>query len=444
MSKQIKKYTCKSLDDFGKGIITDNNNTFFVDNLLPGEVADVETVFNYGKVTSARVINLISKSKDRVKPKCKYYSLCGSCSLMHLDYKKQLEYKKGKIKNLIHKFTSVDVKVNDIIPSIDLYYFRNKVQKPLGIENKKPILGYYKESSHKLINIDNCIIESEISNKICKTVLSLIKKYKYSIYNEDTYQGDIRHILIKTSAFYSTCLVTIVTRNENLKGRKEFAKELISYHREIEGVILNINSNKTNVILGPKNISIYGKDYIKDKIGDYVFTISSSSFFQTNSSMVETLYSQAVLLANLEKNDVVLDAYCGTGTIGIYLSSRVKEVIGVESNSSAIKDAINNKRKKNISNIKFVLDDATNYLLNTNKKFDVIILDPPRKGTTKEFISTCLKIKPKKIVYISCDPVTLARDLKYFLSVYRIECVQPVDMFPHSYHVETVVLLTKK
>ena len=443
MSKQINTYTCLSLDDFGKGIIKDNKNTFFVDNLLPGEKAQIETTFNYGKIKSAKVISLITKSKDRVIPKCKYFSLCGGCSLMHLDYKKQLEYKRNKVKNLIHKFTNIDIEVNDTIPSSDIYNFRNKIQKPLGVSKGNPYFGYYQESSHKLIKIDECIIESTLSNKICDTILKLIKKYKYTIYNEDTYIGNIRHILIKTSSFLK-CLVTIVTKDENLKGRKEFAKELISYHPEIEGVVLNINKNKTNVILGQKEIPIYGKDFIKDKIFNYIFTISSSSFYQTNSSMVETLYRKAIELASLSKEDRVLDAYCGTGTIGISLSSKVKEVIGIENNPSAIKDAFFNKKRNNINNINFILDDATNYINSTDKTFDVIILDPPRKGTTKEFVFACKKIKPKKIIYISCDPVTLSRDLKYFLPEYKVEVVQPIDMFPHSYHVETVCLLTLK
>ena len=444
MTKQVSKYKCLSLDDFGKGIIKDNNHTFFVDNLLPSEEAKIETTFNYGKISNAKVIELLNESKYRVKPRCKYFLECGGCSLMHLDYLKQLEYKKDKIKNLIHKFSKVDIKVNDTLPSIDLYNFRNKIQHPLGINKNKIISGFYHEKTHHLINIDNCIIESTISNKIIKTIINLIKKYKYSIYNEDTYTGNIRHILIKTSTHFNEVLVTIVTKDENLKGRKEFAKELISYHSEIVGVVLNINTNKTNVILGQKEIPIYGKNYIKDKIFNYIFTISSSSFYQTNSNMVEVLYKTAIDLANLNKDDIVLDAYCGTGTIGICLSNKVKEVIGVENNISAINDAKFNKKRNNINNINFIHDDATSYLKTTDRKFSCIILDPPRKGTTVDFIKSCKINNPKKIIYISCDPVTLSRDLKYFMPEYEIKVVQPVDMFPHSYHVETVCLLTRK
>ena len=244
MTKQVSKYKCLSLDDFGKGIIKDKNNTFFVDNLLPKEEAEIETTFSYGKISDIKIINLINSSKYRVKPKCKYFNSCGGCSLMHLDYKKQLEYKKDKVKNLLHKFAGIDINVNNTLPSIDLYNFRNKIQHPLGIKKGQVVSGFYHEKSHELISIDNCIIESTLSNKIMNTIIKLIKKYKYSIYNEDTYTGNIRHILIKTSTHFNEALVTIVTKDENLKGRKEFAKELISYHCEIVGVTLNINTNK--------------------------------------------------------------------------------------------------------------------------------------------------------------------------------------------------------
>ena len=444
MTSKILKCKCDTLDDFGRGIVHIDNQTLFVNNLLPGDEANIKTTYKYGKVFSTSIISFLNKSKDRISPPCPYYSKCGGCNLMHLSYEKQLEFKKEKVHNLIKKISHLDLKINDVIPCTDLSGFRTKVQKPFGLINNKVCLGFYKEGTHKIVCIKKCLIEKELSNNICNTFLSLIKKYNYKIYDEDTKTGSLRHLLIKVSSDAKSALVTLVTKENNLKGIKEFAKELIQIHPEIKGFLLNINPRDTNVILGQKEIPVFGLSYIKDKIFDNVFSISSSSFYQTNSRVVETLYSQVIKLASFSPNDIVLDAYCGTGTIGISCSKYVKKVIGVEINKSSINDAIYNTKRNNIQNCSFILDDATNFILKSKDLFDVIILDPPRKGTTKEFIQACLSKKPNKIIYVSCDVATLSRDLALFNKGYEIKEIQPIDMFPHSYHVECIAGLYRK
>lgn len=446
MSKKTFIATCRNLDDYFKGIVDYENKTYFVSNLLVGEKAEIETTYKYGKVSEAKVVKRITNSKDRVKPFCKYYPLCGGCQIQHLSYDKQLEFKKEKVRNLLKKFASLDIKVEDTIKVEDPFYFRNKIQMPIRKDRKtnKAVVGYYKENSHDLIKIDECPIEDKKAKDLIKIILDTLNKFKYSIYDEDKNYGLFRHMLLKISSFYDEVLLTFVVTDLNIKGRKEFAKELVLKCPSIKGVVFNLNTRHTNVILGEKEEVIYGYSHIKDRIFDLDFLISSKSFYQTNSKQIESLYKTAIDLAELEIEDKVLDAYCGTGTIGLSLSKYVKEVTGIEIVKDAIKDANLNIKLNNVKNARFINDDCTSYLMNTNEKYDVIFLDPPRKGSTKEFIQSVFRIKPKKVIYISCDPVTLARDLNIFKKEYVIKKVIPVDMFPYSSHVETVVLLQRK
>ena len=444
MTKKEFDVTCCGLDDYFKGIVRIENNTYFVDDFLPLEKGRILTTYKYGKVDSVKLIKRDTSSIFRVKPICKYYPYCGGCQIQHLSYEKQLEYKKKKVKNLIKKFTSLDIKVEDTIKVENPLHFRNKIQMPIRKDKKnKIIIGYYKENTHDLIDIDNCLIEDKRASEIVKTIKLLLNKYHYSIYDEDKNYGLFRHLLLKLSSAYDEGLLTFVVTDLNIKGRKEFAKEIVSKLPIIKGVVFNLNNRHTNVILGEKEEVIYGYSHIKDKIFDLDFLISSKSFYQTNSKQIETLYKTAIDLACLNKNDVVLDAYCGTGTIGLTLARNVKEVTGVEIVKDAVIDARKNASINNINNATFINTDCTKYLTTCDKKYDVIFLDPPRKGSTVEFINSVFRIKPKKVVYISCDPVTLARDLNLFKKEYQIKKVIPVDMFPYSSHVETVCLLSK-
>lgn len=446
MSRRITKTTCLDLDDFGKGIVRIDDTTCFIDNLLPGEEADIETDFKYGKLAKAKAINRYNDSPDRVHPACKYYPNCGGCQLMHLSYEKQLEYKTKKVKELLHKFAKLDVEVYPCIGLENPTRFRNKVQKPVRFDNKKKKIkaGFYQSGTHNLIGVEDCLMETSLSNKISNLLVSLFEKYHFTPYHEDAQFGLIRHILIKTNTNQDQALVTLIVTRSDIKGIKDFAKELMKKIPQVVGVVLNINTRKTNVILGQKDVPVFGHTKIQDMIFDKKFLISTQSFYQVNSHQIETLYGKAIEFAKLKKTDSLLDAYCGTGTIGLCCADKVKDVLGVEIVADAVHDAILNAKINNLSNAHFIKGDATKFILQSDKHFDVIIMDPPRKGSTPEFINAVKRIAPERVVYVSCDPVTLARDLALFKDTYQIEKVQPVDMFPNSMHVETVVLLVCK
>ena len=446
MSRRITKTTCLDLDDFGKGIVRIDDTTCFFDNLLPGEEADIETDFKYGKLAKAKAINRYNDSPDRIHPECKYYPNCGGCQLMHLSYEKQLEYKTKKVKELLHKFAKLDVEVYPCIGLENPTRFRNKVQKPVRFDNKKKKIkaGFYQSGTHNLIGVEDCLMETPLSNKISNLLVSLFEKYHFTPYHEDAQFGLIRHILIKTNTNQDQALVTLIVTRSDIKGIKDFAKELMKKIPQVVGVVLNINTRKTNVILGEKDVPVFGHTKIQDMIFDKKFLISTQSFYQVNSHQIETLYGKAIEFAQLKKTDSLLDAYCGTGTIGLCCADKVKDVLGVEIVADAVHDAILNAKINNLTNAHFIKGDATKFILQSDKHFDVIIMDPPRKGSTPEFINAVKRIAPERVVYVSCDPVTLARDLALFKDTYQIEKVQPVDMFPNSMHVETVCLLTKK
>lgn len=444
-SKRTYTVECIALDDFGRGLCHVDGLTVFVDNLLPGEKAIIETIFSNGRLKSTKLIKLLTKSESRIKPLCKFYNRCGSCNLQHLTYSKQLEYKREKVKNLLHKFAKIDIKVEDTIGLDNPREFRNKVQIPCVNKNNKIIAGYYKQNSHELIEIDNCFIESKIANEIVKKTISVLNDFKIPAYDTDKHTGIIRHILVKVSEIYKQALVVLVTAKEEIYGLKNIVKRIKDSDSRIVSITQNINTTKTNVILGQKTKILFGTGKICDRLCGLDFLISTRSFYQTNLKMTEQLYNTALKLAEINKNDIVLDAYCGTGSIGLIASKSAKSVIGVEAETSAIKDAIANAKINKINNIEFINQDCTEYINKIAKKnqFDIVILDPPRAGTTKDFIDSVQKIKPKKIIYISCDPVTLARDLKLFDS-YTINKVQPIDMFPFTFHIETICSLSLK
>lgn len=446
MTKRKISAKCVDLDDFGRGIIKFEGHAYFIDDFLPDEEAIIETIYEYGKIVDDYIIKRLKDSPYRVKPICKYYPDCGGCQLMHLAYPQQLLYKSKKVKYLLHKFAHLDV---DVLPTIGLdnpTRFRNKVQKPIGMDykNNVPVAGFYRNGTHELIPVDDCLMETELSSKITDKVLDLMVKYDYYPFDEDEMTGLVRHLLIKTSSFYNTALVTLVVTDPEVKSAKDFAKDLMDAIPEVKGVVFNLNYRHTNVILGEKNIPILGETHIADKIFDKEFLISTKSFYQTNPKQIETLYGTAIKLAGLKKTDTVLDAYCGTGTIGLSLADKVKKVVGVEIEPEAIEDANKNAQLNKIANATLIEGDCTEYLNDTKENFDVIIMDPPRKGSTPDFLNAVKRIKPRTLVYISCDPVTLSRDIGLISDTYEIKTVQPVDMFPNTMHVETVVSMSKR
>ncbi len=367
---------------------------------------------------------------------CKHYKKCGGCQL-DMPYEEQLEYKM----RLEHKLLSQFGKIEPIIGMYYPYHYRNKVQAAFGYDKRagKIISGVYQSGSHKIVSVDSCNIEDKKADEIIVTIRKLCKDFKFIP----------RHVLVKRGFSTNQIMVVIVTGTPILPAKNNFIKALLSAHPEITTIIHNINPYETNLVLGDRENVLYGKGYIEDELLGCTFRISAKSFYQINPSQTEKLYKTAIEYAGFTGNESALDAYCGTGTIGIIAARNgAKNVIGVELEKSAVRDAISNAKRNKIDNIYFYNADATNFInemAKSGEHLDVVLMDPPRAGSTEEFLDAVATLAPERVVYISCNPETLARDLLYFTSTtsYKVEKIQPVDMFPHTAHVETVVLLSK-
>jgi 23S rRNA (uracil1939-C5)-methyltransferase len=447
---EIKPFVGKCIDlSFeGKGVVKTLYGVCFVDGLFPSEEAYIQ--INYKRAGSffGKVTKLNKKSPDRIQPRCGVCTACGGCQFQQLAYPAQLEYKTNKVKDAFRRHLKKDFNVLPCIGMDDPYNYRNKIQVPIGRDPHGHIVtGFYRSGTHKIVPIDECHIEDKRAGVILKEIKSLIKQFRYEPYNEDTRTGIFRHILIRTSYHYDEIMVTLVTNADEFKGKNNFVKELIKRVPSIKTVVQNINTRDTNVILGEKERILYGSGTIKDSILGVDFIISSKSFFQVNPIQVEQLYSKAIDAAKLSKDDVVFDAYCGIGTISLIASKQCKSVLGVEIVNEAIKDAVKNAKLNKIENAKFICGDAgetLEKLANEDTHFDCVFVDPPRKGLDEKFINSLLRVKPKKLVYVSCDPETLARDINILSKEYKINSIQPVDMFPFTFHVETIVGLALK
>ena len=447
-NKEVITGTCVDLSSEGKGIIKDDGRVIFVDGLFIGEKAEIETQYTRAGVYFGKVKTLIEKSKDRISPKCNVCTACGGCQFQQLSYSAQLAYKTNKVKNDLEHIANIKCDVNPCIGMENPYNYRNKIQIPVGLNRYRQIVtGFYKAMTHEIIPIEKCYIEDERASSIIKDIKRLMPDFDLRPYNEDTGEGELRHILVRTSLNRKEIMVVLVMNCYTFAGRNNFAKALVKLHPEITTIVQNINIRQTNVILGNKEEVIYGPGFIKDVLCGLIFKISSKSFYQINPSQCEKLYNLAIENAHLSKTDVVLDAYSGIGTIGLIAAKSVKEVISVEIIEDATRDAVTNARVNDVKNIRFINGDAGNYLLKAkenNQKLDVIFMDPPRTGSTERFLDAVLEILPKKIIYISCDPSTLSRDIKILSNKYSVAYVQPVDMFPQTFHVETIVLLCLK
>ena len=445
MKNNIIKGKCVDISSEGKGVIKTVYGVIFVDALLLGEEAEIEVTYARKGVAYGKIVKLLTKSPDRIQPLCPVSTSCGGCVFQNATYEYELRYKKHKVEETLKRIGHLEnIKVNDVLGMDDPSHYRNKIQVPFGKENKHVIYGFYKSNTHKIIPIKECNIEDKKAGPILKEIATLMEEFHIDPYNEDYRTGIIRHVLIRTSISTGEIMVVFVSNVDTFPGRNNFIKELVSRCPQISTIIFNVNKRDTNVILGESEKTLYGKGFITDEILGLKFNISSKSFFQVNPIQVQKLYGSALNYAKLSKDDTVLDAYAGVCTIGLLAAPHVKHVTSVELVKSAVLNGRNNAQLNNITNIDIIEDDCTDYINKKLPKFDVVIMDPPRKGSTPEFLNALLKIKPKKIVYISCDVSTLARDLEYLVKDYEITTIQPVDMFPRSFHCETVVSLSAK
>ena len=388
----------------------------------------------------------ISSNKSGVKSgNCPLYKKCGGCQLQNLTYEQQLRYKQVKCIRLLGKFC----RVGEIIGMENPYHYRNKVQAAFALDRHSNIIsGVYQSSSHKIVPVTVCMTEDEKADEIIGTIRRLLKNFKLRPYNEDTGRGVLRHVLVKRGFKSGQIMVVLVTGTRDFPKKKDFVATLLKIHPEITTVVQNVNNQKTSMVLGNRSEVLFGDGYITEQLGDFSFRISPKAFYQINPIQTEVLYNTTLEFAGLTGKETVIDAYCGTGTIGIFASPKAKKVVGVELNPDAVKDARVNAKLNSAENTEFYNADAGEFLADaaaSNEKYDVVIMDPPRSGSTVKFLKSVVKLAPKTVVYVSCNPETLARDLMFLVrNGYKVKKIQPVDMFPHTNHVETVVLLSHK
>lgn len=375
---------------------------------------------------------------------CPVLNLCGGCQLLDMEYAKQLDFKQKQVEELLKGLCPV----KPIIGMKDPFHYRNKVHAVFDRDKKGNIIsGIYEENTHHVVPVEKCLIENQKADEIIGTIRGMLKSFKIRTYDEDTGFGLLRHVLIRKGFSTGEIMVVLVTASPVFPSKNNFVKALREKHPEITTIVQNINGRGTSMVLGDKEHVLYGKGYIVDELCGCRFRISSKSFYQVNSVQTEILYEKALSLSGLTGRELVVDAYCGIGTIGIIASKAAGKVIGVELNQDAVRDAVNNAKMNGIDNIRFYCNDAGRFLVNMaeqGEKADVVIMDPPRSGSTEEFMDAVGKLGAGKVVYVSCNPETLARDVRYMKKLgYRAVEAWPVDMFPGTVHVETVCLLSK-
>lgn len=435
----------------GKGIAKVDDFTFFVESALPGDLVKAQITKLKPNYAEAKTLEIVSPSSFRAQPRCSHFGICGGCSWQNLDYPKQVEFKTKQVQETLEHIGGFsNPQVKPAIPSPDIFFYRNKMEFSFssGPDNL-PILGLHKKDSFDLVfNLDKCFLQSETSNQVVQFTQEFVRRNQISIYDLKTHQGLLRFLTVREGKNTGETMVNIVTDQGNFPQGKILAQGLSEKFPQIKSVVRNINPYKAQIAVGEKEEVLWGRNFITEKIGDFIFEISANSFFQTNTKQAEKLYDVVLELADLKGRETVLDLYSGTGTISFYLAQKSPKVIGVESNPKTVQDAKKNGGLNRISNCQFICEEAKVYLalaLIRQEKFDLIVIDPPRAGLHPQVVDNILKLAPPEIVYVSCNPATLARDLKLLCeNQYNLELVQPLDMFPHTFHIESVAKLSKK
>jgi 23S rRNA (uracil1939-C5)-methyltransferase len=436
-------FTIHGLGHSGEGVGHYHGYTIFVDGALPHEkvrvvVTDARKTYGF-----AKLIEILVQSPDRVKPPCPLFGKCGGCQIMHLSYAKQLSIKKQKVADALQRIGKIDPSiVQDCEPSPQSLHYRNKIQLPV---KEGPVLGLYAKGSHQFIQVDHCLIHCTLGEEVFFQIKNIIKTSKIIPFDPKTGEGELRHILIRSAVYTNQVLVVLVTNQKTNVNLKLLADEIMTKISSVKGVIHNIHKEKDNVILGDIFETLAGISHIQERICDLTFSISAASFFQVNPAQAENLYLKALAFAEVKPTDTVLDAYCGVGTLSLIFAKNAKKVIGVECVKAAIIDAKANALTNKIENTHFVCESSEKFIQQSLPPIDILLLNPPRKGCDISFLQGIGKLLPQKIIYISCDPATLARDLNIIQSYgYEAKIAKPFDMFPQTSHVESVVLINKK
>ena len=452
MLSKNKEYIVDIVDigQGGVGIGKYEGFTVFVDGGLVQDKIKVKITKSKKNYAVGDIVEIIEKSPFRVERKCsESLRQCGGCQIQELDYQKQLDVKTNEVKQVISRIGKLDdVVIHDTLGMEHPFRYRNKAQFPIQKKDNMPVIGFYKKKSHDLISTDECIIQHEVNDKIIKIIKTYLRAYNVSIYDEKTHKGLLRHLVTKVGFTTGEVMIVLVANGKKLPYLKELASVLKENIPGFKTLVVNVNTQKTNVILGKENIVAYGDGMIRDYIGELVFEISPLSFFQVNPLQTEVLYNKALEYANLGENDTVFDIYCGIGTISLFLAQKAKKVYGIEIVEDAIKDAKRNAKINNMENVEFYVGKAEEVvprMYKEGKRANVVVVDPPRKGCDEKVLDTIVSMEPDRVVYVSCNPSTLARDLAYLNERgYKCHEIQPVDMFPHSVHVENVAWLSKE
>ena len=431
----------------GAAVAKINGMTVFVSGGTVGDQCDVKIIKVGKKLAFGKIEKIIIPSKHRIKPVCIHAGKCGGCSYQHITYEEELNAKKQKVADALSRiggFKNLDIKITG---ADETMHYRNKAQFPVGEQNGVPYTGFYRSRSHDIVRADKCFIVKQIANDIAKCICNWMEEFKIPAYDENKKTGLIRHIYIRTGEISKEVQVCLITARNKIPNIEDLIDNLTKSFEQITSIVQNINKRTDNVILGDKTITLWGDDYLQDTLCSNVFKLSPHAFYQVNHAQTEKLYGFALEYANLTGKENVIDLYCGAGTITLALAAHAKNVIGVEIVPEAIENAKTNAKINGIENTEFICADAGQaalMLAQRGTKPDVLTVDPPRKGLNEQAIEAILQMNPEKIVYISCDPATLARDCKLLCNDnYKIDKVMAVDLFPRTYHVETVVLLSK-
>ena len=452
MLNKNQKYTIEitGLTHEGQGVGNIDGFVVFVDGALPEETVEVLIIKVTKSYAVGKLLEIKKPSAHRVEPFCKVYKRCGGCSMQHLDYEEQLKFKADVIVQNLKRLGGINMEKVMVHPAIGMeqpFQYRNKVQYPVGMQNGEVKIGFFANRSHDIIDSDECEIQPAESNSIREIVRNFAQNNSISIYDEASGKGLLRHVMVRKGFTTNELMVVLVLNGRKLPNAQDLVSQLTQAFSTIKSIYINVNTKKTNIILGNESILLYGQKYISDYIGKYKFNISPLSFFQVNPIQTEKLYSKALEFAALTGGENVFDLYCGIGTISLFLSERAGKVIGVEVVPEAIADAKENAKINGVENAEFYVGEAEKVipeLYNKGVRADVVVVDPPRKGCDQVLLDTLVEMKPERIVYVSCNPATLARDVG-FLSKngFELKEVQGVDMFPWTNHVETVVLITR-
>lgn len=448
-SKKTVLVTIKRLGINGEGVGFYKKKIIFIPGALPNEEVFVRITKEHPKFLEGELVRVKTKSNERIKPACTIYEKCGGCQLQHMTYAAQLKAKKDIVKQAFERYTSIkNLPIHDTIGMDEPWNYRNKSQLQIGEKKGNYMAGLYAAKSHQLIELTNCPVQHPDTNKVTEKVKRILQQLRIPVYKERTHSGIVRTVVVRTSFYTKEVQVVIVTATKILPKKEKIITEITQQLPNVTSIVQNINTEKTSVIFGNETIVLAGNETITEKLGSFSFDLSARAFFQLNPIQTVTLYNEAKKVAQLTGNEKVVDAYCGVGTIGLWLADGAKEVRGMDVIKESVMDAQENMKKHGVEHATYVVGKAETWLPKWKKEGfdpDVIVVDPPRTGCDKTFLQTVIDMNPKRFVYVSCNPSTLAKDVDYLMKRgFELKSVQPVDMFPQTAHVECVALIELK